>query len=98
MESLNGTPLGRYGYGSVLFWIVFTFVFGLLFACFSYGFLWFIVFWILYAILYSLAVDFKYPIWRLFTIMGLFFAGLTGFLLGRYLIGDPDPFKSFYSD
>ena len=98
MESLDGTPMGRYGYGSVLFLIVFTFVIGLIFAPFSFGFIFFLVFWIVWAILYSLLIQFKYPIWRLLTVVGIFFTGLLGFIIGRLLVGDKHPFKCTYDD
>ena len=31
MDCFRGTPMGRYGYGAVLFWIVFTLVLGSIF-------------------------------------------------------------------
>lgn len=98
MDSFEGTPIGRYGYGSVLFWIVFTLVIGIIFAAFSFGFIYFILFWVVWFIGYSMLVDFDYPIWRMFTLMGVFFTGLTGFLVGRYLVGDLDPFRSTFDD
>ena len=90
--------MGRYGYGSVLFWIVFTLVIGIIFAAFSIGFRYFLAFWIIWFIGYSMLVDFNYPIWRMFTLMGVFFTGLTGFLIGRYLVGDSDPFRCTFDD
>lgn len=97
-DQFRGTPLGRYGYGSVLFWIVFTFVLGIIFAAFSWGFAYFLLFWILWLIYYSMLINFQYPVWRLFTIIGIFCTGLIGFLLGRFLVGDEDPFRPYYED
>nr|QBK90185.1 MAG: hypothetical protein LCPAC102_00980 [Pithovirus LCPAC102] len=98
MESFRGTPLCRYGYGSVLFYIVFTFVLGFIFAPFSHGFLYFSFFWVIWFIGYSFLVHWKYPNWRLLTLAGVFSAGLTGFILGRFIIGDPNPFRITHDD
>ncbi len=93
MDSFRGTPLYRYGYGSVLFFIVFTFVIGLIFAPFSFGFFYFLVFWVIWFIAYSFLIKWQYRNWRLLTIIGIFCAGLTGFVLGRFIIGDDKPFR-----
>ena len=96
MESLRGTPLYRYGYGAVLFYIVFSFVIGLIFAPFSWGFSFFLFVWLLWFIAYSMIVQWQYPNWRLLTVIGVFCAGLTGFIIGRFLIDDHKPFKLFF--
>lgn len=95
-DSFRGTPLYRYGYGSVLFFIVFTIVLGILFAPFSYGFLYFFFLWVLWIIAYSFLVKWKYPNWRLFIILGIFCTGLTGFIIGRILCGDDTPLNPEY--
>ena len=98
MERLDGTPMGCYGYGSLLFLVVFTIVISIIFACFSFGFIYFLLFWLLYIVAYSLLTEWTYPTWRIASIAGLFFCGLFGFIIGRLLIGDHDIFDSFYDD
>ena len=94
----RGTPLGRYGYGSVVFQIIVTFVIGLVFAPFSYGFIYFLLFWFFWVLLYSLTVNFQFPMWRVFTLFGIFMVGVLGFIIGRIMIGDENILKWKYDD
>nr|QBK89793.1 MAG: hypothetical protein LCPAC101_00760 [Pithovirus LCPAC101] len=97
--SLRGTPLGRYGYGSMVFMIVFTFVISVVFSPLSYGFLYFLIFWAAWAFIYSLIVNFQYPTLRIFYVIGIFAVGLLGFIIGRVLLGKESVFgKHFESD
>lgn len=94
--SLRGTPLGRYGYGSVVFMIVFTFVISLIFGSFSLGFAYFLLFWGAWIFAYALLVNFQFPFYRLFYSFAIFMVGVLGFIIGRLIVGDNNPFKGYY--
>lgn len=96
--SLRGTPLGRYGYGSMVFMIVFTFVISVIFAPLSYGFLYFILFWAAWVFIYSVMVNFQYPTLRIFYVVGIFAVGLLGFIIGRVLLGKESVFGKHFED
>lgn len=81
---------------TTLFQLVLTFTFGLIFAAFSYGFFYYLLFFIIFEII-LVWWYFKIPTTEyLITRLGIFSAGVLGFILGRHFEDDHEPMRGYY--
>lgn len=73
--------------------ILASFALGILFAPWSWGPLYFITFLIAYEIVCGYFTRGQAPYWRLEARVGILFASILGFIIGRTLVGHQDPFR-----
>jgi len=86
------------GYYTILFQVIFAFVIGFIFSIFSLGFFLFILVWLITVFLYGYRFGWKTSIYNVFAIFSIFLYGLVGFVIGRSLIGDCNPFRHTYDE
>ncbi len=80
----------------ILFQLILSFVVGLILAPFSQGLLLWLVYVFVFEAIYIYQTNLHYCTQSTAVRLGVLCAGLFGFILGRTLVGDPQPLRGSY--
>ena len=86
------------GYYAPLFQGIFSFVIGLILAPFSLGLFIYIFLYFLLELMYAYRRGFWYTPFEIGVRFSIFLLGLLGFVIGRMLSGDHNPWRVHYDD